>query len=316
MRGHLAQNGMRPVMAQHGPVFRPFHDAARREHMGDVGGGHKAGHVIVDGRLQYLLRRAGLHHRAVLQQHNAVAKPEGLVQIVGNKDDGFVDILLERQEFLLHFLPDKRIKRAEGLVHEQHFRLHCQGAGKAHTLLHAAGKLPGIGIGPLGKAHALEHFAAFFQAQGLAHPHGLKAEGRVLQHSAVWKKGKILKNHAKAALPHAAQLARLHLHDVLIIHQHGTSRGHDEPVEAAQQCGLAAAGKPHDHEQLTLCYIEGNITQRHGGAGLPQNIFAGTPLGCQLKGMLRIWPKDLEQILDGNLRHILSFCRSRKPLRV
>ena len=131
---------------------------------------------------------------------------------MGNKNDGFADILLERQELFLHFLADKRIKRAESLVHQQHFRLHCQGAGKAHTLFHAAGKLPGIGVCPLGKANAFEHFAAFFQAQSLVHAHGLKAEGRILQHCAMWKKGKILKNHAKAALPHAAQLTRLHLH--------------------------------------------------------------------------------------------------------
>ena len=68
----------------------------------------------------------------------AVAELEGLVQVVGDEDDGLAHLLLQVDEFVLHVAADEGVKGAEGLVHEQDVRRQRQGAGQAHALLHAA----------------------------------------------------------------------------------------------------------------------------------------------------------------------------------
>ena len=51
------------------------------------------------------------------------------------------------QQLVLQVRARQRVERAEGLVHQQHLRLHRQRAGDADALLHAAGDL----VRPLGR---------------------------------------------------------------------------------------------------------------------------------------------------------------------
>ena len=88
---------------------------------------------------------------------------------------------------------------------------------------------------PLGQAHTFQGGCAFTQPFRLRHAHNFKPKGHIVQHRAVGQQGKILKDHAEAALPHAPQVAGAHGGNVLIVHQHFAGAGHDQAIEAAQQ---------------------------------------------------------------------------------
>ena len=53
-----------------------------------------------------------------------------------DKDNGFMQFFLKIEKDVLHIGSDQWIKRRKGFVHQQDFRICCQRAGKADTLLH------------------------------------------------------------------------------------------------------------------------------------------------------------------------------------
>ena len=79
-------------------------------------------------------RAVGHHHDAVGQQHR-------FVDIVRHHHHGGPGARDDGDQLVLQLGPRQRVERAEGLVHQQHLRLHRQRAGDAHALLHAAGDL-------------------------------------------------------------------------------------------------------------------------------------------------------------------------------
>ena len=73
---------------------------------------------ILVGRLEYdLLRLAVLYDTAAIHNSNVGAKLERFVQIVADKDDGFFQIVLQLQQFILQVIPDQWVERGEGFVH-------------------------------------------------------------------------------------------------------------------------------------------------------------------------------------------------------
>src|SRR5262245_15424469 len=75
---------------------------------------------------------------ALQQNGDVVTEVCRLVRIMSHKDNGFVESALQSEQFLLHFLANERIKRAEGLVHQQYRRIHDQGSCKPDALTHAS----------------------------------------------------------------------------------------------------------------------------------------------------------------------------------
>ena len=64
--------------------------------------------------------------------------------------------LLQRAQFVLQLAADQRIERRERLVHEQDFRVGRERARQTDALLHAAGELVTVTIGPLRQPDELE----------------------------------------------------------------------------------------------------------------------------------------------------------------
>ena len=83
---------------------------------------------------------ADLHHR------DEVAHLDRLVDVVGDEQDRLGELLLEAEELVLEPLPDDRVDRPEGLVHEQHRRVGGERAGHADALALAARELARIAI--------------------------------------------------------------------------------------------------------------------------------------------------------------------------
>ncbi len=77
---------------------------------------------------------AGAHH------DDAVGELHGLVDIVGDEDDGFALGLPDAQQFAAHDEAGDGIERAEGLVEKEHVGIDGERARYFEALLHAAGE--------------------------------------------------------------------------------------------------------------------------------------------------------------------------------
>jgi len=66
---------------------------------------------------------AHLHEAAVLHDRHAVAKADRLVQVVGDKDDGLLELPLQPQKLILHLPPDEGVQAAEGFIPEHDVRV-------------------------------------------------------------------------------------------------------------------------------------------------------------------------------------------------
>ena len=94
--------------------------------------------------MQEFVGREDAHQLSRFQKRDARAQQQGFAHVVGHKDDGFLQALLERLKLALDFRPGQRVERPEGLVHQQDRRVTRQGARHSHALPLAAGKLARI----------------------------------------------------------------------------------------------------------------------------------------------------------------------------
>ena len=121
-----------------------FHDGVGEHELEPGDTLHKVLHVIV-GRLgDDVFRRADLDNAAILHDGDPVADADRFVQVVGDEDGGFVQ--LGRQVAMNWSCSCRRMSGSsaeKGSSIKQDFRVGSQCAGKADTLLHAAGEFAG-----------------------------------------------------------------------------------------------------------------------------------------------------------------------------
>ena len=79
-----------------------------------------------------------------------------LVYVVGDEDDGLVDLLLDAQELVLEHLARDGVHRAKRLVHEHHRRVGGHRPCDPDALLLAAGKLRRVALSVLLRVEADE----------------------------------------------------------------------------------------------------------------------------------------------------------------
>src|SRR5579883_1464310 len=77
---------------------------------------------------------------------DAVGEKDGLFDAVSDEEHGARIDAREPDQLLLHLDPGLRVERAERLVHQQNLGVDDVGARDRDPLLHAAGKLVGIGV--------------------------------------------------------------------------------------------------------------------------------------------------------------------------
>jgi hypothetical protein len=90
------------------------------------------------------------------QQRDAVAHHQRLFDRVRDEQQREAHLVPQREQLLLHLAARERVERGEGLVHQQHARLHGERAGNGHALLHAAGELVRMHVGEPGQADLVE----------------------------------------------------------------------------------------------------------------------------------------------------------------
>src|SRR6185312_15282367 len=74
---------------------------------------------------------------------DAVGEIDRLVDVVGDEQNRLAVALPDAQQLRAHHLPDLRIERAEGLVHQQNLGLDAERTGDADALAHATRELMG-----------------------------------------------------------------------------------------------------------------------------------------------------------------------------
>ena len=158
---------------------------------------------------------------------------------MGNEDDGLVQFFLKFQQEVLHIGADQRIKSGEGFVHQHHARVGCQRAGNTHTLLHTAGKLVGMAfLKPL-KSHSVEPFSCLRNILFIAETSDFQCQGGILNHRFMRQQRKLLKDHRHFLTADASKHLLAALNEVVVTEDDFPCRGLDQPVDVADQSGLA-----------------------------------------------------------------------------
>jgi len=71
---------------------------------------------------------------SIAEQNDSIREVERFVEIMRDKEDGCMDSREELAEHVLHLGTGKRIKGAEGLIHQQNAGFGCEGPSEADSL--------------------------------------------------------------------------------------------------------------------------------------------------------------------------------------
>ena len=191
----------------------------------------------VAGMVEDLVRRAFLLDAALVHHDDPVGDLEGLVLVVGDEDAGDVDLLVQAPQPGAQLLAHLGVERAEGLVEQQHPRLHGQGAGERHPLALAAGELARVAVGHPVELHQLQQVVDLAVDDVARRPDAprlhAQAEGDVLEDGHVPEQRVVLEHEADAAFLHPPS------GDVLFLEADGAAAGvrplqaGDDPQQAS-----------------------------------------------------------------------------------
>ena len=160
-----------------------------------------------------------------------------------------------------HFTDHFRVEGRGGLVKQHHLGLHGQGSGNGDSLLLAARqarwKLVGL----------LRNTDLFQQRQGLglalllaALAHDLLRQAQVFQHGHVGEQVEVLEHHADftAVGIHVG----LRVGQLQAVDAHRTRIERLQPIQAAQEGGLAGPRRTDHHQHLALGHLGGDVIHR------------------------------------------------------
>ena len=225
---------------------------------------------------EQFLRRLVLLDLAVVDEDDAVGHLAGEAHFVGDHqhgDAGVGQLLHQFQNLAHHF----GVEGAGGLVEQDHVRIHGKGTGNGNTLLLATGKALGVGIGLVGQAHAGQQFVCLggdgFLILQLQQGGG---QLQIFLHSQVREQVEVLEHHAHL-LAHSVDVGFIHLGALKFDAAGG---GDLQPVQAAQEGGLAAAGGADQADHVAAVDVDINTLQHvQGGGGLFCALFLFAAVG-------------------------------------
>jgi hypothetical protein len=190
------------------------------------------------------LRPSLLHLATPIHDDHPIGHGKGLLLVVGDIDGGDAHTLEDGSQLVHQPLAQGAVEGAQGLVQHEQARAGRQAAGQGHPLLLATRQLVHIPLLETDHPHQVQHLgyprSDFFLRQVL-HP---QAKGYVFEDILVGKEGLVLEHQAKVALVHR------HVTDVVAFKQHLPAIGGLQPGNDAQQCGLAAAGRTQQAEDV------------------------------------------------------------------
>ena len=154
-----------------------------------------------------------------------------------------------------HLTDHLRVQSTGRLVEQHDLRVHHQGTHNGDSLLLSAGKLAGIGVGPVGQTHLCQKLQGLLLCVGLGHPlNAHRGSGEVVHHVHVVEQVELLEHHAH---PLTAVINGLALDgaDVRAVKEDLAGGGLLQQIQAAEEGGLAAAAGTDDGDHLI--FVEG-----------------------------------------------------------
>ena len=82
----------------------------------------EAAHDGCGRAFEHLLRRSHLHDPAAVHEHNGVRQAQRFLHVMGDKNDGFLQLFLNALDLFLQGVPRNGVQRAEGLIHQDNGR--------------------------------------------------------------------------------------------------------------------------------------------------------------------------------------------------
>src|SRR5690606_8109502 len=203
-----------------------------------------------------------------------------LVHVMRYQDDRCAECLLDRGEVLTRLVADDRIKRSEGLVHQQDIRLGGKCTGNADTLLLSAREFAGKAVAifagvKLKDLHQLVHAAG---GSCLLPPKQARHGGNVFRDRSMREEAVALDDIADAA----AKLVRANSTCVLAINPHRTGIWLDQTIDHAQErCLARARGANHSSNRAWWHGKADTVNDRAAAIGLGQRVDFDHPAGLR-----------------------------------
>lgn len=214
----------------------------------------------VGGFVVDFFRGTDLFHTAAVHDEDAVGDFEGFFLIVGDKEAGDVDFIMEFAEPAAEFFADLGIEGTEGFIEEEDFGAGGQGAGEGDALALAAGELGGVAFF---HAAELDEVEEFIDAVG-DFPGGVfadaEAEGDVFEDGHVLEEGVMLEDEADVAVAGGA------FGGVFAFENDGTLVGGFEAGDDAEEGGFAGAGGTEEGDEFAGGGFDGDVIEGFEGA--------------------------------------------------
>ena len=216
-------------------------------------------HVAVRRVQHDLLRRSGLHDAAVAHDGDPVTDTDRFVQIVGDEHGGPVHDRGELHELVLQLAAYEGIEGAERLVHQQDLGIDGERTRESDALLHAAREFVGELVPPTAKLDHGQHLLGRGSPLVLRNAPDLQGHGDVVEHGAVRHQRKVLKDHRNVLIAKLPELLRGEGRDVAAVDVDLARARLQKPVDVTDKGRLAAAGQPHDAENLSAPDVETDV---------------------------------------------------------
>ena len=195
-----------------------------------------------------LVRAAGLHHAARLEDHQLVAEGHRLDGVVRDHQAGAGEGGEVPREAATQLGAGAGVHGRERLVEQQQARVGRERARERDALRLAARERPGLGRGQVGQAHAVEHLEGARPGRAAALAARAQPEGHVLERRHVREQQVVLEDHSDGALlGRHAHAGRGVLEDDAVEHDPAALQRH-ETGQRAQQRGLAGGVGPQEHD--------------------------------------------------------------------
>ncbi len=225
-----------------GPCLRPL----RLAHNGLVAG-------------QQLLALPEHGEVLAVEQPDVVGHRTGGRDVVRDDQTGGAGLRVEVDDQLVEVRRTHRIETGVGLVEQQDLRVEHQRAGKAGPLAHTTGDLPRqllLRAGEADHRHLLEDDLLDLRLALLRVL--TQREGDVVVQVLRAEQGAVLEQDAEQ-LADLVQVGLADVADILAVDPDVTTVGHEQPDQVLEEDGLAGAGGPEQHADLTGWQRQGDI---------------------------------------------------------
>ena len=183
----------------------------------------------------------------------------GGVDVVGDDEEGRVDLGVEVDEELVDVRRADRVQAGVRLVDEEDLRVEDEGPGEAGALAHPAGDLAGqlvLGAGETDELHLLAHDGGDL---GLALAGVLaQREGDVVEEAHRAEEGAVLEEHPEE-LADLVEVVSAELDDVAAVDDDRAGVGADQADQGLEEDRLAGAGRAEHHRDLPRGEGEGDV---------------------------------------------------------